>query len=542
MKNLSTKRPCAIKAYCGVLLMVACGAGGCNRLGLDWYRWFNPSKVVAKPSRQPILPILRSLTLVDETQEMLPNAEPPVEDDYIYTDSDYVLGPTDVVDIMVMDLYTEGAPATVRKEISESGQIDLPLLPERILAEGLTKDGLKELIIDAYSPEILRAPVVSVSIVVKRHNVFSIIGSGRTGSYTLARKDMRLLDALALAGGVPNTNVPYLYVIRPRAASRRRTAEARRARKSTVEELPGLPAPVPPAPAPPTTAPAGADGEPTGAQTRQRELRALILGHAGGRPSQTLPPPSDFVTLSETTPSASAPSTRPAGGSLDVSTSPPKWIYTGNRWVRVQPGAQEPKKTGGPPTAPAPADRAPETAGGPEDPYGWARAEKKDLARIVAINYKRLFNGDPKMNIIIRDRDVIQIPVPETGEFYLMGEVQRPGVYSLRGQRITIKQAIAAGGNLGPLAWPENAYLIRRIGPRKEQIVPLDIDAIFRGETPDIFLKPHDVIAVGTDILSPFLTVFRNAFRFAYGFGFTYDRNFSDPAPRGLDHRRFTIW
>jgi len=36
----------------------------------------------------------------------------------------------------------------------------------------------------------------------------------------------------------------------------------------------------------------------------------------------------------------------------------------------------------------------------------------------------------------------------------------------------------------------------------------------------------------------------RNAFRLTYGFGFIYDRNFSDPAigDAGLSPRRFTRW
>ena len=102
--------------------------------------------------------------------------------------------------------------------------------------------------------------------------------------------------------------------------------------------------------------------------------------------------------------------------------------------------------------------------------------------------------------------------------------------------------AVAAGGNLGALAWPENSYLVRRIGASQEQFIPLDLDAIFRGEAPDLVLKPNDLIAIGTDWTAPFLAVFRNAFRLSYGFGFLYDRNFSEAAPRGLDSRRFTRW
>ena len=57
--------------------------------------------------------------------------------------------------------------------------------------------------------------------------------------------------------------------------------------------------------------------------------------------------------------------------------------------------------------------------------------------------------------------------------------------------------------------------------------VAVNLQAIFDGEQPDIFLKPNDLVNVGTDAVAPFLAVMRNAYRFSYGFGFVYDRNFA---------------
>ncbi len=56
----------------------------------------------------------------------------------------------------------------------------------------------------------------------------------------------------------------------------------------------------------------------------------------------------------------------------------------------------------------------------------------------------------------------------------------------------------------------------------------VDLDRIARGEQPDIFIKPNDLINVGTDATARWRAVLRNAFRAAYGFGFVYDRNFAD--------------
>ncbi len=55
----------------------------------------------------------------------------------------------------------------------------------------------------------------------------------------------------------------------------------------------------------------------------------------------------------------------------------------------------------------------------------------------------------------------------------------------------------------------------------------VDVDAIFSGDQPDIYLKPNDVIQVGTNILAPFLAAIRQGFRITYGFGFLYDRNYA---------------
>ncbi len=59
----------------------------------------------------------------------------------------------------------------------------------------------------------------------------------------------------------------------------------------------------------------------------------------------------------------------------------------------------------------------------------------------------------------------------------------------------------------------------------------MDLDKIFAGHAPDIYLKPNDSIMVGTNMIAPFLSALRGAFRITYGFGFLYDRNFSVTNP-----------
>lgn len=530
--------------------LLSLGTSGCKDVGdfmkVDRNRFMAPEHVVRQPEGSPINPILADIGPADRSHDLLPNSEFPSEADWQYTDEDYVIGPTDIVDVSILDLMAEGLETVLRREVSETGFIDLPLLGERrIKAEGLTAKQLTKEIGAAYSPNILRNPVVSVTVAARRNNTFSMMGAiARPGTYALTRKDMRLLEALALGGGVTQMKIKYVYVIRQNPAIRIMTggeatagAGAATSKKTIGAELPPLPEEIPAGPttrdantqpavkplALPATTKAAVD-----ANDALRTLHEALQGAGGG----SRPAPAEVrLDVSEAAPvgPTTAPATQPAAAPQD------RWVYAGGKWVRA---------SSSPTTQPAGAPTAPTTKAGPTDPFGWKKVDKSDSARIVAINLEQLQNGDPRMNIVIRNSDIVNVPLLEIGEFYIMGEVARPGVYSLTGRQITLKQAVAAAGNMGPLAWPENTILIRRVGGTQEQVIPLDLEAIFRGQEPDIYLKPDDVIAVGSDVRSTFLLVLRNAFRMTYGFGFIYDRNFAlldEPSIAG-NSKRFSRW
>jgi len=148
--------------------------------------------------------------------------------------------------------------------------------------------------------------------------------------------------------------------------------------------------------------------------------------------------------------------------------------------------------------------------------------------RVLRVPVEKLLAGDPRYNVVIKPGDTVYVPVDIIGEFFIMGNVNRAGVINITGRPMTLKMAIAAAGGLGPLAWPKNVEVIRRIGRDKEEIVMVDLDKIAAGEQPDFFIKPLDQINVGTHPSARFRAILRNAFRAAYGFGFVYDRNFAD--------------
>ena len=146
--------------------------------------------------------------------------------------------------------------------------------------------------------------------------------------------------------------------------------------------------------------------------------------------------------------------------------------------------------------------------------------------RVIRIPVPELKNGDLKYNIIIKPQDMIVVPQPIQGEYYMDGHVARTGAYTLTARKIDLQQAIAAAGGYDQTAIPARTEIIRRIGADQKVFAMFDLDKISAGQQPDIYLKPNDVVRVGTNVFAPFISAARNAFRLTYGFGFLYDRNF----------------
>jgi protein involved in polysaccharide export with SLBB domain len=501
------------------------------------------------------MPILQAAFETEADDDMPANATYPREGDWEYTDTDYLIGPRDILDISILDLYSEGLETVLRRQVTESGFIDLPLISEPIRAEDKTQEQLTKEIANKYSPDILRNPNVAVTIEARRRGTFSALGGvARPGTYEIVTKGMRLLEALALPGGRTTTNIKYIYVIRPNPAIKNVTTRPATAGKPAPEnegELPALPGYE-------QTTSSGAATSAASTPVRQdlRDLEKALPQPSSATSGQAPVTPSimpHFTQVSSGAPGAGA-TTSVVSGEGSTQPLPPangnkisNWVYSTSdgKWVLIERDATPlPTQTAAAPLvrpATGSMPQAPTTNPVP-DKYGWAQVTKSDQARVIAINITRLEQGDPRMNIVIRDDDVIQVPVLEIGEFYVMGNVQRPGVYSLTGRKITLKMAMAAAGNFDPLAYPENSLLIRRVGENQEQIMAVNLEAIMQGRQPDIFLKTNDILAVGTSISAPFLAVLKNAFRLTYGFGFIYDRNFSDPVITGEEPRsdRFT--
>ena len=460
------------KPVVGALLLAFGGLSGCQDAGSEdllGKGFLAPMELMRLTNGQIPLPILDKLSGLDEPNEEFALARNITADDLKVDAVDYVIGKNDLLSISLTDVQP-GVETVKTTRVTESGNVSLPLIGP-IPAAGFTEAKLNEAIAAEYKKAgIVKEAQVQVTVVEARQRTFQIRGAvQRPGQYQIVQSDFRVLDALVLAGDVSIPTIEYLYVIRPAPTN-----------KATTQ---------------PTTQP-------------------------GTQPAAPVKPPVGPGLLEPKVKVEPAPASKPApAATLEDSTKTPEDAKTPPVFVNgAQPLDPKTDKAADGATAATPTDSGKN--------FEFNAPLPDDQSTIIKVPLRALLNGELKYNIIIKPLDTVTVAIPEAGEFYMGGHVQRVGVYSLTGRNITLKQAVISAGMLDELAIPERTDIIRRIGRDKEVFVRVNLVKVFEGRQPDIFLKPYDIVQVGTNALAPFIAAARNAFRITYGFGFLYDRNF----------------
>jgi protein involved in polysaccharide export with SLBB domain len=131
-----------------------------------------------------------------------------------------------------------------------------------------------------------------------------------------------------------------------------------------------------------------------------------------------------------------------------------------------------------------------------------ADIKKVKLVRGDKIHYINLYDliyrGEVEQNVIIDDGDVVDVPeLPEYGErVYVLGEVNRQGVYSLKDVP-DLLAALSFAGSYTRTAVEENTIIIRGYQPgKKPMILTADLQAILkRGDIgQNIALMDGDIV------------------------------------------------
>lgn len=439
-----------------------------------------------------VVPILDKLDVVPEdSSQQFANARPPQQDDLEVRREDYKIGRNDLVSISITGLVDQFQETVVTRRVTESGNVSLPLLPDAVKILDLTEAEAERAIREGYArANVIQNANVSVVVAEARARTFSVLGAvGAPGQYAIIQSDFRLLDALVLARDVVSQpGIDKIYVVR-------------RERDESEGDQP---------------APGNPQGQPADP--------TLIQPQGPGSSAQPVREPL-----------AKAVHLDASRGGANVALAQANTAAPGDEGVVIIEGEERTVGPGG--------DAAPgrvttvrteqtterTTTGNTGQGFdGFNDLETPGDTRVIEVDYNALRSGDFRYNVVIRPDDLIIVPVPSIGEYYMGGHVLRPGVYNLTGRKITLKQAIISASMFDALAIPSRTEIIRRLPGDREVYARVDLDKIFAGEVPDVYLKPDDVVNVGTNAAAPFLAALRGAFRFTYGFGFLYDRNFYD--------------
>lgn len=87
--------------------------------------------------------------------------------------------------------------------------------------------------------------------------------------------------------------------------------------------------------------------------------------------------------------------------------------------------------------------------------------------------------------------------VPKAPIIYIMGDVGRPGGYTMSANEshLTLLQAIARAGSANKTSVPHKVRLIRTTDQGEKEI-PIRLDAMEKGKIPDVELQPNDIVYV----------------------------------------------
>jgi protein involved in polysaccharide export with SLBB domain len=501
----------------GALAALVCCSGCMKSL---FNSWLEPS-TVGDFTREGTTEIRSSLSIQDAPMG-IPGATDPVPEDLQPVYEEYRVGPGDGLTVRILDLLARNVETPTNALVDELGSIRLPVIG-RVHAGGLTVRELEEEIADYLEQQqIIKEAQVIVEPVVRRGATYGVFGTVASPNvYPLSTPNLTLLQALSFAGGLADV-VTSVYVFREEG-------DQRYVAPTPIEFQP-----------PPVETPG------VGRQAAQvswegssnRGVSEVESQAAFASALQTLPPawstpPEDQEEARREVIEAVVPAETPLSQPAEVepppaeepTTSQPRWIFLNGKWIELEPEA-------GPDTVTQPEraitpERPLDFPAEPQPTIDWAEVAEESRRRIIRVSAEALRNGDPRQNIVVRAGDTIRLMAGEAGEYYMMGQINRPGSYSLAGRRLTLKTAVAAAGNLSALAWPSRCTVYRRLGDR-EEMIQVNVDRIFAGQDPDFYIKRDDLIVFGTHPASLFLAIMRSAFRLTYGFGFVYDRNFAD--------------
>lgn len=506
-----------------------CSLGVLGLAGCEVDSFFDPSRTGSFSTTPTSMPILTRIDVIEGDAGAWKNAGPPQSEDLIPSDLLYRLAPGDTLRVEIFELLVPNKMEILFANIDQGGRIRVPRIGD-ISVGGRTPQEVQEDIVARLkgASDVLRDPVVNVTLESERSLQFTVMGRvSQPAPYRLTRPDVRLLEALAIAGGAPETT-DKIYIIRrvPLDESvstpwdvRTPTSQGGTTPLAPVQDIDSIIRELERGErgteAPPTAPGSGATLDPA-PRTNPGALR------------QDAPPAVDIDDLApvrvsdRTTP-------RPTMSAALQAAAADTFVFdqSANAWVRVPGGSSQ-----GGASAARPAPGTGGSVGGDllDGSVGPGTGSTGLFAeRIIEVDFDRLIAGDSLQNLVIRPNDLIYVQAQQFGFVYIDGEISRPGTYELPiTGGLTMSRLIAAAGGLNGVAIPERVDLIRIVGTNREATVRVNLAAIRRRTEPDFYIRDNDHVIIGTNFWATPLAIMRNGFRATYGYGFLLDRNFGN--------------
>lgn len=129
-------------------------------------------------------------------------------------------------------------------------------------------------------------------------------------------------------------------------------------------------------------------------------------------------------------------------------------------------------------------------------PLPTAKTDASGKYSIADVGVKDLLSGThPAENIPVFPNDVITVPAAEA--VFVIGEVKKPGEVVLKGDGVTVLQALSSAEGFGTTPAPQNSKIVRVTpGSSERKEIPVDLRKILAGKSEDIAMRPNDILVV----------------------------------------------
>lgn len=484
----------------GFLMLGSAFLGGCA-----WDSYMDPS-IVGRWERTPTsVPILDHIGAIEDPNAEWVDVSEITPDDLVPETDIYRIGPGDFLDLTIWDLITRGQPELLPRQVDQNGYVQIPQLG-RIFVSELTETEVRDAI-GLKMSALVADPLISVVVQQRRQQIFHLSGNvSAAGPYSILNADFRIYEALIAAGGFPEFTKDIFVIRQVPLDDNTSNVSPENPNDPTIFEDDPIDSP---------------DGESLLDIIDDLSSPGMMSGSRAGNGTGLVPnriayqsQPSNEEPLIDLIDSGENSNTSDQSSQAEESTpSAPRWRFRDGQWIRE--------------AIPTASRRLISGDGGQLSPVD-SRGELF-TQRVIRVPVQPLVSGDARYNIVIRPGDIIRVPPSASGFYYIRGEINRPGVFNLPAiGKLTLLRAIAAAGDLGPTAVPERVDLTRMVGTDEQATIMLNLRAIAEGTQPDIYIKPDDMINIGTQFWATPLAVIRGGFRTNYGFGFLLDRNFGN--------------